>query len=539
MIERIPFAEAISEPLLFKKGFDRLSPPQQAVLKIIYGLPLDAAGLRYWSAFMGEGIYDELGFLTDVRKAVPYVPQEYADITLIIGRRAGKTSAISSAVIAYEALCGGHKKFVGEKQDPVYLQVAQDLQTAKENLRQFIFEWLDGSPIGHKELQYFGASGRTADTIRLRHARITVGPPSVKLRSQAIACCAMDELGVWPKDRESANPDVEVQRAVEPALLQFFPFDKIVKTSTPMTEEGLLWQAAQTGTRGQFLAPERQGAYARTLVLRMPTAAMENPAMNREAGGARVFLSEKRQKDAEAFPREYLAQFSKSVAGYLSTDLLRAAVSVGVLARAAEPGQFYMAALDPAFKRDAFAFCIGHLQYGQFVQDYVHSWKGSKDQPLRPGAVMDEIAAMCGMYGIRVVTSDQYHSETLMELAMTRGLIVEPMPMTLEVKHRIWTNFNSLLLQRKIRLVDHPEMLEELMMLERVLTKFGNLQFFGKRDDLAIVTALCCFKAVQMGEPAGARKTAAKPMAQTIRERVQRRVRAERDGEMDSAWFLR
>lgn len=532
--ERIPFIEAISEPMLFKKGWESLSIPQQVILKAVYGLELAGEQEhRLWSAMSGAGVYDDLGYLVDITHDVPYIPQEYADITLILGRRSGKTDRLSSCIIAYEALCGGHKGRVDERQDPVFLQVAQDLQTARANLRQFIYKWLASSPIGKKELEHFGASALTADTIKLRNGLITVGPPTIKLRSQALACCSMDELCVWPKDRDASNPDIEVERAVTPALMQFYPFDKIIKVSTPMTEEGLLWQADQIGTKGCKLADEAaKAAQSRRLVLRAPTALMDNPHAKR------AYLIEQRAKDAEAFPREYLAQFAKSVSGFLNTDLLRHSVTSGLRVRPAEPGQFYVATLDPAFRRDAFAFTIGHMRGGDFVQDFLCSWKGTKDAPLRPGAILDQISAICYSYGVRMVTSDQYHNDTLMELALSRGLTMESIPLTGEIKQRMWADLNSLLLQQKLHLLDIPELLDELMKMERVLTKFGNVQFAGggAHDDLAMVTALCVHKALMIGEPTR-QVIGSKPpsVVSEVRKRVQARARA--GHETEGAWW--
>lgn len=531
---RIPFQEATTEPLLFKKGFDKLSRPQATILKIIYGQELDQEELILWSAFSGAGVYDELGYLTGITHAIPYIPQEYADTTLIIGRRSGKTDKISSFVIAYEALCGGHKSRVSDRQDPVFLQVAQDLLTARANLRQFILEWISSSPIGKKELEFYGGSAVTADSIRLKRALITVGPPSIKLRSQALAVCAMDELCVWPKDREASNPDIEVERAVLPAMMQFYPFDKLIKVSTPMTEDGLLWSAKNIGTRGELLAnATERSAHARRLVLEAPTAAMGNPV------ATRAYLVEQRGKDPEAFPREYLAQFAKSVSGFLNTDLLRDSVASGVRVRPPESNQFYVATLDPAFRRDAFAFTIGHIEGGSFVQDYINAWRGTKDAPLRPGAVLDEITMISMTYGIRLLVSDQYHSESLMEMALARGMVVESLPMTGEIKHKMWSDFNSLLMQRKLVLLDHADLLDELMKMERVLTKFGNVQYAGggRRDDLAMVTALAVHKAMQLGEPT-TRVSRTKPVSivDQVRQRVQRNARMGQ--ETENNWWV-
>ena len=82
--ERVPFALAIKAPKLLKKRFDRLSLPQQVVLKAFYGLPLNEQELIHWSIFQGGATYDKLGFVTSVTP-VPYVPKEYDTLVLYMG----------------------------------------------------------------------------------------------------------------------------------------------------------------------------------------------------------------------------------------------------------------------------------------------------------------------------------------------------------------------------------------------------------------------------------------------------------------------
>lgn len=493
--QRIPFEEAIGEPLLFQAGFASLSLPQQVVLKAIYGLPLRGREFEIWNAMNGKGRFDSLGFLIGLEEAeVPYPGEEMEDVTLIVGRRAGKSERISSFVVAYEALCGGHKQFVGSRQDPIFLQVAQDLATAKSNLRQFILKWLEESPIGKKELGDVKKTV-TADSIRLKRGLITVGPPTIKLRSQAIAVCAADELAVWPKDRESANPDLEVERAVRPAMMQF-PFRKFVKTSTPWTEEGLLWEAAQVGTQGAFLEVAQRATYRKFMVLRGPTALFENPRANR------AYLKKEREKDPEAFRREYLAEFSKSISGFLNPDLLRASISTGLRRRPPKGGVLYVATLDPAFRRDAFAFSLSHLEEGKFVVDLCESWSGTAASPLDPRTALAAVASLARTYGTRLVTSDQYHLESLQSLAQEMDLVIEPLILTAQVKSQMWGEFASMLSQGKIVLPEDPELVEQLMKMEKRLTPMGNVQYAGgsAHDDKAMVVALGLHRALQYGE---------------------------------------
>jgi len=521
MLARIPFAEAIEEPLLFKKAFDRQTPGIKAFLKIIYGLPLSDEELVWWHAYNGGGKFDSLGFLEGTEPCgLEYEPREYEDITLILGRRAAKSSGLSSFIVAYECLCGGHKQYVGARQDPVFLQVAQDLVTAKSNLRQFILELLESSPIGAREITdkreaTTERANVTAFSIKLKNCGlITVGPPTIKLRGQAIAVCAMDEVGFWQKDKASANPDTEVEAAVRPAMAQF-PNRKLVKTSTPMTEEGVLWIAAETGTWGRWLDSGQQAAASRMLVLRGPSAPLAAPHVL-----PRAYLEQERAKDGEAFRREYLAEFAKSVSGFLSPTLLRAAMTPAMRRRAPSAGRLYIATLDPAFRRDAFAFCIGHMEAGYWVQDFLIAPQGTREKPLSPAMMMRQIAEVCRSYQVSFVFTDQYHQESIQELGQANGMTVSPVYLDNQKKASVWGDFAALLAQGRVQLLDDPECIDELAKMEKHITSAGNVQFRGKKDDRAVVTALNLHKCLELGErlPKPAKEPV--PLSTQIRRRM-------------------
>lgn len=499
---RIGFEEAIGEKLLFKRSYERLTDGQRVILRAIYGLPLTKEERILWNVFNGCGVFDALGFLDHVEGEFPYFEEEAQEVTLCLGRRSGKTSAITSFIAAYEAICGGHKAFVGEKQDPYILQVAQDLMTAKSNLRQFILEHLELSKIGKKELGNIRETV-TADQIRLGGALITVGPPTIKLRGQAVAICLMDELAFWPKDKDSANPDYEVERAVRPAMKQF-PFKKIVKASTPWTEEGLIWEGLNQGSYGHLMKDaEERKARRQTLVLRAPTAmvAIKSIARRDELQKERVILGE------TAFRREYLAEPQKSVTGFLNPVLVRASVTSGVFQRKPIAGQLYVATIDPAFRRDAFALAIGHLdESGNYVSDFINAWRGTAEQPLSPGVALATCARICREYGVSVVTSDQYHQESLQEIALKQGLVIEASPLTNELKKKMWGDVIALLHQSdiggkgtKLKLLDHQGFLDEFLSMEQVMTPNGNVQYRGKRDDMAMAFALNVHRCLWFG----------------------------------------
>lgn len=507
MAERIPFQEAISDAYLLKGWFDQLSLAQQVALKIFYGLPLREdvrtpdgwSELDLWSAFQGGADYDDLGYITAVT-SVPYIPEEYRQGWLILGRRWGKTDRFASTVIAYEATCGGHEDYIRRGQEAVCFLVSQDLKNAHQNL-PLVYQTLKESPLLCKEID----GDPTADTIRLKNGiAIKTAPPTAKsVRGYAVPVVVMDEVGIWYSTAESANPDYEVERAVKYAQIQF-PFSKRVGTTTPWTQEGLAWKNHEAGTNGSKIKdPTKRRAFRKVMVLHSPTAVSGNPHISRDR------LETEREEDPDAFERESLARFTSSISGFLQPTMVRAAVISGEFVRAPEPRNIYVGALDPAFKRDAFGFTIVHRDdKGCVVQDIAQRWKAEHGKSLNPAVILDEIKPLLDAYHVQLVYSDQYHLESLQQLAIDRGFAIEGVPFTASSKARIYGNLQQLFRLGKMRLLDSltgmdgaKETVEELLLLEKKLTDHGVVQISApknRHDDMASVIALASFKCIFM-----------------------------------------
>lgn len=506
--ERIPFAEAISEPRLLKAYFQTLSRPQQVALKGFYGLPLTEEEQRYWATFHEQVDYDELGYPVRVHPMV-YTPKEYAQAWVLWGRRSGKTNKFTAPILVYEAALGGHMQFASPKQEVICYLVAQNLGVAQSHFG-FLREIFESSPLLKKLLTSDLATGMTlANGMSIRPAS-----PSVKSqRGMAIPVVAMDEIGFWYTDPDAANPDVEVVRALSWAQAQF-PHRKRLGTTTPWAKEGLAWKYQQAGTEGYRLTDTDVTEYRDTLVLHSTTAAIENPLIDRR------FLEQERASDPEAFERESLARFVDSISGFLSPSLLRDAVDVGVAERAAlprpghpqDPTPVYVAAIDPAFRKDSFAFTILHHGEEGIVQDYVEEFIPIPGQSLDPVVVFDSILPRLQQYRVPVVYTDQYQFESLQQLALQKQIILENVDFTGRSKAKILGSLQQLLNTRRIRLLDpkvnpHADrMHQQLRQLERKLTANGTVQIAapqGKHDDLAMVLALAAYKAVwQLATPA-------------------------------------
>lgn len=530
---RIPFEEAINEPKLLKLRFNELALPQQVALKVLYGCALsgticDERGwseLDYFAASQGHAEYDELGYLISVTQQIPYTPKKYHEGWFICGRRAGKSDAVASTIVAYEAALGGHESFVRSGQPAFCFQIAQDLRMARYSLN-FIRATLESTPLLRKQITQI-----TADRIDLKN-RLTVSvvPPTLKaVRGYANPVAVLDEVGVWYQDSDAANPDYEIWRAVKPAQAQFEPNNLLVGISSPWNKAGLLFQYAEAGTDGVNAPEAERLRFKDCLVWQMPSPAMRSDLNARHKPRiSRSYFEGEQRQDPRAYEREFLAIFQDSISGFISSTLLRACIDVGVVERPPAERNFYVAAIDPAFRRDAFALVVAHAnEQGEVVIDVIRRWLPKTGTPINPSDVLKEMVPILKTYRIQIVTSDQYHADTLQQLALSHGFALESIPFTGVNKGSIYANLQMLVNQQRIHLLDHAEAYKELRSLERNLTRTGVIQISaptGQHDDVASAIALACHKTSWMLPS----KEKLAPRNPTIQERCAAQVERKR-----------
>jgi hypothetical protein len=510
---RIGFWEAIHEKNLLKPRFDQLSFPQQTALLAMYGCELDSkltdkrgfTHLDYWCASQGAGEHDELGYLRKVTR-IPYAPKEFAECWSVSGVRSGKTDNLASTIVAYEAVCGGHEEFTRKGRPVICFQIAQDIRMAKYSLHS-IRQNLESMAWGAKLIQNV-----VADRIELKNGvHIMVSPPTVKsIRGFDSPVSVLDEVGVWYQDADSANPDTEIYEQASKRQAQF-QYPKLVGISSPWNKAGLLYRRWEAGTNGCKVfcanclasAPvEGCDACALTrekhlnrLVMTFTTAEA-NPIVPKS------WLRSERNKDPKTFERECLGVFQDSVSGFLSSALIERAKSPGIAVRQPQPRFHYIAAIDPAFRRDAFAFTIVHADPTVgIVQDYAQRWHDPFGEPLNPADVFPELAAKLSEYGIKSVFSDQYTIEALQYIANQFGFGIEEVTFTSSSKAEIYANLQQLLNQGRLILLDHTETVNELKSIEKKLTQAGHVKISapeGLYDDMATVIAIAAREAVWM-----------------------------------------
>jgi len=514
-----------------------MSVPQRVALKSFYGAPLNEASKdpygfsepEIWSRFQGWGIYDYLGYPgtgAAIDRWIPYPGKEFPEAWLIGGRRIGKTDVFAASIVAYEAVCGGHEEFVRKGQPAMIALISQDLRMARYSLH-FVKAAIESSPIGYKLIKNI-----TADTIELHNGiHVCCVPPTLKaIRGYAVPVAVLDEVGVWYQESDSANPDYEIYRALKPAQLQF-PFKKIVGISSPWNKAGLLYRFYSAGTEGAKLPSGRQ-EYKGILVLHSTTAGMANPVVRRED------LEQDFHRDESNFSRESLAEFQDSISGFIPTILVERATDYGLAARPPHEGLTYVAAIDPGFRRDAFALTIVHNQEGIVFHDYSQRWFGTQSHPLSPAVILEELIPILKAYGLQMVYSDQYHLESLQQLFLERGVTMIGEAYTGQNKSAKYGNLQQLFFQGRIRLLDNADLCREVRQLERKLAPSGIVHVeapVGQHDDLASTLCLAVSNVMHL---ATAPATELKPVTplETLHARVTEQIARNRFIQDELTW---
>jgi hypothetical protein len=256
-----------------------------------------------------------------------------------VGRGGGKDS-VASAIVTAAALVDYRKKLRrGER--ATCLLLAQD-RDAAAICRGYVVAHFRATP----ELAAMIVA-ETRDGLALDNGcDIVIGANTFRgVRGKTLACVVMDEVSFW-RDERSANPDVEVFRAVKPGLMRL-PGSVLVCISTPYAKRGLMWSAFR----------EHYGRSDPRVLFVKGTSLQFNPTLDAAE------IASEYAADPEAARAEYGAEFRDDLSSYIDAALIEGLVDVGVTVRPWVTGVSYFAFVDAASGtgQDSFTCAIGHV----------------------------------------------------------------------------------------------------------------------------------------------------------------------------------
>ncbi len=439
------FTEAFTDPKLFGSMFGPTFDAWRVVAKAIGAEPMT---------------HDERALYEQCTERTTAPTEPFREVVIIAGRRSGK-GRFSSALATYRAAFVDHREYLAPGERAVVMCLASDKQQAKIAYRYCR---------GLLEIPMLAGliESETRQTVEMSTAAsIEVYTSNHRaVRGVTIAAAILDECAFWPAGDDSANPDVETDAALTPALATSPGAVKML-TSTPYAKRGLLFEnfAAHFGKDDSPV-----------LVWRAPSTLM-NPTLDQRVVDAALTRDESRAR------AEWLAEWRDDVEGFLSRDTVNECVEDGCLEIPPMDSRRYFGFADPSGgSRDSFTAAVAHLdENGRAVLDATREIK----PPFDPESATAELCAFLKRYGLTRVTGDAYAGEWVPSAFRRHGIEYDRSELT---RSGIYLELLPLVNGRQVQLLDDSRLVNQLANLERRRGRTGKDTVDhapGAHDDLA------------------------------------------------------
>jgi len=218
----------------------------------------------------------------------------------VVGRGAGKSRMVALIACAFATReyerAPGEYVYVGVF-GPTKAQAAITYRYIRGLFRSV--SQLEGLIIGEK-----AHSLELSNHVVIEVITATVASP----RGRAYALVILEEAAFLPQDR-SVNPDVELLRAVRPALARV-PGSLLCVVSSPYARRGIIWEAFKRHQNNED---------GRVVYVQAPTLDL-NPTFDRSAVDLAL------EEDPAGARAEYLAEFRRDIESYASREAIEACV---------------------------------------------------------------------------------------------------------------------------------------------------------------------------------------------------------------------
>ena len=482
----------------------KLLPVQKFVLKCYYGMELDSIEKNIpVKDEVNEKLlhtFTEKEFMTFLieegrTNLKEYVPgNEFTELILCCGRRSTKSS-LSSIVANYEAYkllkIANPQKFypmlAGQEIRITAVSVSDEDATSLFDMvlmRALNCDFLKNRmpKPGTQTYCNFQTDNDIDSFGKNKRASIRVqcgGSSANSLRGKNNIIVIFDEAAFFI-DNSNRYSGQEVYNALTPSTATFTnPHTKkcdgkILTLSSPYSKSGIFWNLYNQSYRETD----------RMLMFKMYTSMM-NPTIDPE------YLKSKRRQDKQSFSREFGAEFTDNITGWLddadvkkldeSTDKTRT-----VSLRQGRPNIEYFYGIDLGQKNDGIAVAIVHKEENCITLDYADVWYGSESDvwdykdsiykncrelsgydiiPL--GIIADRIKKLGEAFPIRSGWFDQWSGFALDEQLKTRGVVaLRTQPASEGLNMQIFQGVRGLLTDGLLKIFNHPVLTAELQLLE-------------------------------------------------------------------------
>lgn len=432
-------------------GYDAEWAAWRVFVKTFFGEPLDAEELETFRTCTGLSSPAE---------------KSHREAWLPVGRRGGKSVTLAMIAV-YVACCFDWTPHLRPGQFG-YVDVLSDSRAHAGEIMNYV-----KGVLGHPRLAPL--VGRPlSETVELAgRIRIQVVTASIKaVRSYTAIAGLCDEIAHWAPDAESANPDVEILRALRPSMATI-PGSFLLCASSRYARKGVLWEAYR-----DHYAKENG-----PLVWSANTVTM-HPSVDRE------FLAQEEERDPVAFQSEYGLEWRSGLADFIQRERVEALVVKGRYELPYAPGLRYHAVVDASggSGEDSMTLAIAHRdpRTGLGVLDALR--ERQPNPSFDPEHVVEsDHVPLLKTYRIQVVTGDRYAANWCSSQYRKRGISYHESELTASDYYR---EALPLLNGGKVELLDDKKFLGQVCGLERTVSRLGKDTISHpprQHDDLANV----------------------------------------------------
>ena len=382
-------------------------------------------------------------------------------VVLVAGIRGGKSLLASAASItrAMSADMSRLKKHL----TPRVRIVCPRAENSKESWKHVLGAIADSEGLRSCLVGDPVVSPHPAITLRRfdgRRVEVSIGvadQAGLSMRSGNLAGFVLDEAALFGESATGAV--VNAEEILNAAQTRLLPGGQGWIVSSPFGPQGLLWR----------LYSEHWGKPGDVLVVRAPTLAM-NPAFPAETV-ARI-----RAQDPDVAAREYDAEWVDADTAFLEGLLVEAAAKRAALHVPPREGSRYIATMDPATRGNGWTLAVSRATHrpGERVARveiaFTHEWIGTKQAPLNPREVFEEMIPMLAPYGVSTLNCDAYGTDFIVANAKSVGLRLNQHSLTPQQKLDAARAVGSLLRQSRLELAPLPELLRDLKAVRRKST---------------------------------------------------------------------
>ena len=282
------------------------------------------------------------------------------------------------------------------------------------------------------------------------------------VRGRAVLAAILDEVSFYQSD-SSTSPDVETYRALMPGLATL-PGSMLIGISSPYRRAGLLHQKYK----------DHFGHAGDVLVVKAPSILL-NPTLDQS------IIDQALIDDPAAAKAEWLGEFRDDVGGWLPSEVIEAAVDVGITVRPPRKDFRYVSFCDPSAVR-----ATASRPRSPTSRRTSRSWivlSRSRRRSIRPRP-RPTIAGVLKEYGLRDTIGDRYAAAWVTDGFARQGINYKHSDRDRSAIYLdVMAAFNS----GRVRLLDNRRMVTQFANLERRTSPIGKDRVDhgpGGHDDL-------------------------------------------------------